>query len=551
MRVAVLSNVNLDIVLQHMRDEAEVYAPDGYGQWIQETYQPSRSLLEFDPQALVVLLHGPDLLDEAADQESAAQTLADCAGHVARLATHFRGVPILVSNLDLPPKQLLAGDAIRPEHGLMDAWETHVQGLLDSHPNIHLFDLRGLIEDHGRRAVYSDKMWYLGSVPFSARGMEFIAGELTASVGRLRAARKKVLVVDLDNTLWGGVLGEDGAEGIVLARALQGGIFRDTQRRIKELADFGILLAIVSKNDEADVRSVLTSHPHMVLREEDFVAILANWDDKASNIARLAETLNLGLDSFVFLDDNPVEREAVAQALPSVEIVPFPRDVSRLPALIQQTYLDHFFTTRPTSEDRARRTQYQQESLRQASYSTAASLDDYLRSLDVVVTVGEVADDQVERVAQLTQKTNQFNLVTARFTNEELITYRSAPAHHVYVAQVSDRFGDSGLVFVLMITRDGRSATIDNLLMSCRVMGRHIEDAVMNAVEEQLMALGVTDLHGCYLPSPRNQPVAGLLERLGFVEDGPTDSPHRLYTRVLGSDAPERKNLHLVRWTDR
>lgn len=545
MRVAVLSNVNLDILLQYLPDDVEVFVPDGYGQWVQEAFQPSQALRDFDPEALVVLLHGDALVEEADTSEEASDQLSAALGHVERLTAQFATIPVLVSNLDLRPLRLVAGDAVRPEHSLMELWESGLAELRQAQPNAHLFDLRGFIESHGRANVYADKMWYLGSVPYSAKAMGQLADVVAAAVGRLRATRKKVLVVDLDNTLWGGVLGEDGADGITLSRSLQGAIYRDTQRRIKELGESGVLLAVVSKNDEGDVRKVLAEHPQMVLREDDFVAIVANWDDKPTNIASLAETLNLGLDSFVFLDDNPVEREAVALALPAVTVAEFPRDVSKLPALIGELAANQFFAARFTAEDLVKRQQYQQESLRRESVSAAGSLEDYLRSLEVTITISEVGEGQLDRVAQLTQKTNQFNLVTARFGREELVSYLGQPGHHVYVASVADRFGDSGLVLVLMVSQRDRLAGIDNLLMSCRVMGRHIEDAVLAEVERELGALGVTELHGRYLASERNQPVAELLDRLGFavVADEPGE---RSYVRVVGDPAPDRRELHTV-----
>lgn len=219
--------------------------------------------------------------------------------------------------------------------------------------------------------------------------------------------------------------------------------------------------------------------------------------------------------------------------------------MSKLPALIAELAQTEFFAARFTAEDLVKRQQYQQESLRRASVSNAGSLEDYLRSLEVRITISEVGEGQLDRVAQLTSKTNQFNLVTARFSREELVAYLEQPGHHAYVAAVADRYGDSGLVLVLMVNQNDQVATIDNLLMSCRVMGRHIEDAVMAEVERELGGLGVTELHGRYLASERNQPVAELLDRLGFTVSS-QEPDGRRYVRVIGDPAPERRELHTV-----
>lgn len=548
MRVALLSNVNLDLVSQALSSKHLMYPNEGYGQWVQEAIAPSESLGSFHPEVIVLILDGFSLIEGIEDTVEAERELQTVAGYCQRLAESYPSAYVLVSSIDIAPRRILEADRVRPEHNLVCLWERSLDELMLQTPNLHLFDLRTLIEEVGRSAFYSDKMWYMASVPYSMKAVSVLAEAIDARIQRMRTARKKVLVLDLDNTLWGGVLAEDGLDGIQLSRSLLGATYRDAQLRIKELKRLGILLAIVSKNDEAEVRRVLLEHPQMVLRADDFVAIVANWEPKAENIARLADTLNLGLDSFVFLDDNPVEQEAVRRALPEVTVVDFPRDVSRLPELVRRLASDLFFTTRVTDEDYARTQQYQQEVRRREALNAAVSIDDYLISLQISVVLEEMRDQQIQRVAQLTQKTNQFNLVTARFTPEELFAYRSKPGNRVFVASVSDRFGDSGLVFVMMVSTDSDVASIDNLLMSCRVMGRHIEDAVVDAVEGLLRQAGVRRMVARYVPTTRNKPVAELMDRLDYQLIDVDRDGVKIYHRLLECDTKMRKVLFEAVW---
>jgi len=548
MKIAILSNVNLDLLIQALSKHNEVYHQAGYGQWIQEAINPSDHLRSFNPEAIFILLDGSALLDGIDSINEAKQEMINAIHYCENLASLFSSTMIFVSNIDIAPKEIIAGDRIRPEHNLMNFWENELENCIHNNTNIHLFDLRLLIEEFGRHNFYSDKMWYMGSIPYSIKGISGLADAIMMKIQAHTSTRKKVLILDLDNTLWGGVLGEDGFDGIEISRSLIGAVYRDTQLRIKELARSGILLAIVSKNDRDDVLHVLDEHPQMVLRSKDFVCIYANWDSKVNNIVNLANTLNLGLDSFVFLDDNPVEREAVRRALPEVTVVDFPKDVANLPGTIQKIAERYFFAARLTKEDVLKTNQYQQEIKRQAALENVLSIEDYLVSLQIKVVLEEMKNEQLERVAQLTQKTNQFNLVTRRYSAEQLIAYKEKKDNHIYVATVSDRYGDSGLVFVLMISENGDKAKIDNLLMSCRVMGRYIEDAVIAAVEEKLMEKGITQIAAQYIPTEKNKPVKDLMERLDYQLVSTDENNIKTYIRYLEKECSQRKVLFEVKW---
>ncbi|WP_166789539.1 HAD family hydrolase [Cryobacterium sp. TMS1-20-1] len=546
-RIAILSNVNLDLVSGSLIKQAQMFPSEGYNQWVQQSFRLSPRLLEFCPEVLALVLDGNDLVASANSFEDADAILAEAASHVERLLSSNNSMSILVSNMDFRPVRIGPRDENEFESALTARWDALLGAVLSRHSHAHLFDLRSLITAHGRMTFYSDKMWYLGSLPYSIKATNVIGDSLLASIVKLRAIRKKVLLLDLDNTIWGGALGEEGVSGINLGLSGTGAVYRDAQIRILEIANTGILLAAISKNDIADVVEAFDTHPDMVLGKRDFVALLANWEDKAANIKRLAEKLNLGLESFVFLDDNPVERENIRRSLPEVSVVDFPSDVSKLPTLIQDIYSEHFFASRLTAEDTQKRVQYAEDSNRIAARNSASSIDDYLSSLEIKVKIDEMSVGSIDRIAQLTQKTNQFNVLTARYAPESLMKYQAQHGNYILGAGVSDRYGDSGLVLVIMLSSDNTEAHIDNFIMSCRVMGRHIEDSVLSAVEGFLRTRGIMRLCGRFVPSQRNVPVADLFDRLSFqlVRE---DSEGKDYIRDLSQRAAGRKSLHSVSW---
>ena len=550
MRVALLSNVNLDLLGKMLTVPGELWAPPGYGEWVGHTYgQGDGDLRQFDPEQIVLVLDGTALLDGVAD-EDAEQELVGYVAHVERLVSAHPGTRVVVSTLDLPVHAIRPASAGRPEERWALVWRERMEALAVRAGNVHVLDLARLVSDVGRSKFYSPKMWYLGGQPYAMSAVKILAAAIDEALLLPRKVRKKVMVVDLDNTIWGGVVGEDGPLGLIVGPTGAGAAYRDVQRRIKEIQRTGVLLAAVSKNEPADVASAFAENRQMVLQPEDFVTIEASWDDKSIAIRALAERLNLGLTSFVFLDDNPVEREAVRQALPDVAVLDFPRDVAALPRAIELAAEEHFWTDTLTAEDLDKSRHYREEEARAEARDSADDMDDYLRQLEVRVTIGDMTEAQRVRTAQLTQKTNQFNVLTRRFSAEELLRFSQADHHWVLAVDVADRFGEAGQVAVVMLEVDGDEARIVNLLMSCRVMGRAIEDDVMAAIEDRLAAEGVRTIRAAYERSDRNTPVQDLFDRLGFdrIEQSEVGATYR---RGVGAPAPLRRRLHAVRWEDR
>ncbi|MFG2631493.1 HAD-IIIC family phosphatase [Streptomyces sp. NPDC048473] len=329
---------------------------------------------------------------------------------------------------------------------------------------------------------------------------------------------RKCLVVDLDETVWGGILGDDGIDGIEVASSLRGEAFRAFQCVIKQLASQGVLVAAVSKNDLDPVREVLCDHPDMTLREDDFVRVTANWRPKHENLVQLAEDLNLGVDSLVFADDSAYERGLVRKMLPGVAVI----DLDDEPALhISKLLADGWFDVRAlTSEDRKRPDRYRDELVRKDFMTGFDSVEDYLRELGVTVRIADMDARDVPRVAQLTLRTNQFNMTTQRLQPAEVQTLAAGPATRVLTVHTGDRYGENGLVGVVLLRRDRDELYIENFLLSCRVFSRGVEQACLAAVLTHAKATGVRAVHGTYRPTPKNAKVADFYAMGGFVPAG-------------------------------
>jgi FkbH-like protein len=361
-----------------------------------------------------------------------------------------------------------------------------------------------------------ERMALMARMPLSAPAQIAFAQCFGRHVRALYTPPRKCLVLDLDNTLWGGVVGEDGFDGIQLGEDLPGSAFKAFQRQAMELTRRGILLAVCSKNNPDEALAVLERHPDCLLRPDMFAAMRINWQDKASNIRELADELNLGLDAFAFFDDNPVERAWVRRELPMVAVFePESSAISYAPLLGSCEWFDQLVVS---AEDRARVSLYRTDRQRREVQSSHASLDEFLRDLDMTVTIGRVNESNAQRISQLIAKTNQFNLTTRRRSAAEL-SAMVAQGGAAWWLRVRDRFGDNGIVGVAAVVPAADSADwrIDLLLMSCRVIGRKVEDTVIALLARHARAAGARRLIGEYVPTARNVMVRNFYRDHGFT----------------------------------
>lgn len=382
-------------------------------------------------------------------------------------------------------------------------------------PNLLLLDLDLLFRRHGEDALVSDAFWYTARIRYTARMFELLAETIRRAIDAHAQRCKKVLILDLDDTLWGGVVGELGPHGIALSEDGVGRCYRDFQRRIKAATRTGVLLAIVSKNNEADVNEVFDKNKMMILRRDDFAAISASWQPKVECIAAIAEELNLGADSFVFIDDNPVERDAVRKALPDVTVPDFPAQPEQLATWFAQKIVPTYFGKYAISkEDVGKTEQYRVNRARQ-KLAASFDLDAYLAELGIDCSISVDSGDQLVRAAQMTQKTNQFNLTTRRYEITDLARFVGSHQHAVLMLDYRDRFGDEGAVGLAIL--DLAEGRIDTFLQSCRVIGRRVEDRLLERAIELCRSHGHRRIIGEYIPTRKNQVVAGFYDSHGFV----------------------------------
>jgi FkbH-like protein len=385
-------------------------------------------------------------------------------------------------------------------------------------PGAFFLDLEQVSGTVGRASFYDPRRYYWTKQPFSESGACHLAGQIWSGVRALTTGPKKVLVVDLDNTLWGGVVGEVGPLAVALGDSPDGEAFRGFQKHLKDLAARGVVLAAASKNNPDDARAPFETNPEMVLKLDDFGAFEASWEPKGVTIARIARTLDLGLDSFVFFDDNPAEREQVRQALPEVTVAEVPEDPAGYVGALQAGLW--FEAAALTEADRERAAQYAVERKRRGLQESFTSMDDYLRSLEMRAEVREIDGADLPRVVQLVAKTNQFNLTTRRHTREDLLGLTGRPRSIPLTLRMADRFGDYGLVSVLLGVPASdpylETVSIDTWLMSCRVIGRTAEEFFFGEFLSRARQIGYRQVVGEYVPTPKNALVSDLYDRLGF-----------------------------------
>lgn len=382
--------------------------------------------------------------------------------------------------------------------------------------NTFLIDLDALQTALGRSTFADPKLYYVAKMPISLAALPAAAKLVVDVVRSLQGTVKKCLVLDLDNTLWGGVIGDDGLSGIQIGELGTGHAFSDFQKWLKELKNRGILLTVCSKNNEDTAKEPFEKHPEMVLRLEDFSMFVANWEDKARNIRTIQQSLNIGMDSMVFLDDNPFERELVRTMIPEITVPELPED----PALYLQYLrgLDLFETASYSREDAGRTEQYREKAQRAAFEAAFQSYDDYLEALQMRASAAAFDPFHYPRIAQLTQRSNQFNLRTVRYTEAEIEALAQDDSRIGLYFTLKDKFGDHGLISVVVLEKQPEDTLfISEWLMSCRVLKRGMEAFIVDKILSVAAQQGFRRVVGEYIPTPKNAMVKDLYEQLGFA----------------------------------
>jgi FkbH-like protein len=516
--------------------EPKIHTGD-FDNWVEELLS-SAQLAEFAPDVIFVmpaprryrydgLPTDPRDRVEADARARAGELLAQC-----RVGHQRLGAEIVLANFPLPWLNDLG--ALRTRAAGSEWTHRKLVNLelgLTAPPEVHICDAEHVAARLGGRAATDERLWFESKQPGSPAFLFELAREAAHGVATLKHPAHKVLVLDLDNTLWGGVVGDAGLEGIELGdTSPRGEAFKEFQRYCLALQRRGVLLAVCSKNDHERAIEPFRRHPEMVLREQHLVAFKANWQPKADNLRAIAAELNLGLDSLVFADDNPAEIDIVQKYAPEVKTVHLGEDPSLFVRLVDE---GRFFEPRSlTNEDLGRTEQYQAEARRQTELSSATDMPAYLRSLEMTARIAPFDAIDLSRIVQLINKSNQFNLTTRRRTEAEVTALMADPAHRTFTIRLADRFGDHGLIAVVIGRVDGGVFAIDTWLMSCRVLMRQVEEATLNEIVRLALQAGCPTVRGEYLPTAKNALVKDLLPNLGFTRIA--DEPATFELAVAG-----------------
>lgn len=510
-KIAVLSNINMNPAARLLTEDFAVYETEGYGNELETLMNQNSSLYAFDPEAVFLFEELMEIIRHEFSEAAAEAHIA--AWFAAFAASADNGRVYFISDAYLYGAETALPEVRKKKPQIEGLWNRHLETLVREHPNVFVFPYRTLVERLGEERAFQPRLWYLGKIMHSMEMQKRICAEIRRQLAVLESTPKKVLVLDLDNTLWGGLAGENDQAPVLLSDDGAGLAYKNAQRVIRQMKDTGTVLCIASKNNEDDALEILEKNPHMVLRPDDFAVKKISWNDKARSIRKIAEELNVGLDSIVFADDSPQERVLVKELLPMVAVPEFPAQPEDIPAFFAEVYGTFFARTRVTEEDREKTAQYASNARRNQLREETATFEDYLKSLHITVTRVDAVEN-LDRVLQLVNKTNQFNLTARRYTMPEM--QAAAERKKVYAFRVADRFGDSGITAAVIVDTGKEIPFIEEFTMSCRIMGRKIEYGILDYVEADLAALGYERLCARYAATPKNCPVCSLYDVLGY-----------------------------------
>ena len=496
--------------------QLEVYeAP--YGMYRQALFDPGSALASFAPHAIVLALDARHIAGLAA--HGGAASALDEMQACWRQARERFGCQVVQQTV-LPVFPALLGEN---EHRLpcspaaLVAAVNHALRERAAEAGVDLLAVDALAAHYGLLALHERSLWHHAKHEIHPGAAALWGDHAARLIAAARGRSAKCLVLDLDNTLWGGVIGDDGMEGIVLGQgSARGEAFAEFQRYCHGLAARGVVLAVCSKNDPANAREPFEHHPEMLLHASDIACFVANWSDKATNLREIARRLSVGLDALVFVDDNPVERALIRRELPEVHVPELPEDPADFASTIAAA--GYFEALGTTAEDRKRGAQYQANAAREELRASATDMEGYLRSLDMVLTMSPVDAMSLARVTQLINKTNQFNLLTRRRSETEVAALARNPNAVALQARLTDRFGDNGIIAVVTACIRGNEACIEDWLMSCRVLGRRVEEACLQVLVKSCAARGVQRLVGEFRPTAKNGLVRDMFSSLGFTQ---------------------------------
>jgi len=501
-----------------------------YNQYNQDILNYSSALYKFSPTITFLILDTQSILGHlyyfpySVDVEQRKRYITeklDEIKNIIKIFTSRSNSKLIVSNFVVPTYSPYGIYDSKMDYGFKEMISDLNSKLVDfikTQNSVYCYDLDRFVTRHGQTNVFDYHKYFFGDIKISFDYIPYLGHELVSYIKAALGANKKCIVVDLDNTLWGGIVGEDGFEGIKLSKTPPGNAYLEFQKRLLALHKRGIILAINSKNNVDDALEVIRKHPDIVLKEEHFASMKINWIDKLTNMKEIATELNIGLDSIVFLDDDPVNRDLISMELPQILTVDLGEDPVNFASILME--LNDFDLLQITEDDVKRGQMYLEDKNRKYLLESATNLDDFLKQLNIIIEMKNADEFSIPRISQLTLKTNQFNLTTKRYQEEEIRKFTNDKTMLVGCAQIKDKFGDNGIAGVYVVKKENSEWIIDTFLMSCRIMGRGIEDGILSAILEDAKKQGAKKVKAMFIPTAKNQPTANFLSDYGFVNEG-------------------------------
>ena len=535
-KVALLSSFTINGFYETLRVKMSEHQIDGnihvgaYNQYNQEILKNNSELYNFKPNLTFLMIDTRTILGEifyspySISAEERKKNIEKKFLELKNLINIFlnkSNSKLIITNLHVPtysPYGLYETKTEYGFHSMIFDFNKKLEVEFMKNDSVYIFNFNQFVSKYGNDNIFNIKQFLFGDIKISLDYIPFLADEFLNYILASLGLSKRCIVLDLDNTLWGGVIGEDGFDGIQLGSNPPGNAYVEFQKHLLALNQRGILLAINSKNNLEDALKVIDDHPNMILRRNNFSCLKINWNDKVSNMKEISQELNFGLDNFVFFDDDPVNREFMKSSLPQVHTVNLSKDPSQYSIILQN--LKEFDTLKITKEDSERNQMYLEQQNRKELQNNIVDLDDFLKQLELKVSLKLANEFTIPRISQLTMKTNQFNLTTKRYQEEDIEKLAKDKDFFVGCAQVVDKFGDNGITSVYIINKQNKKEwIIDTFLLSCRVMGREIEKAILAHIISDAKNNDVDKIYANYIPTQKNKPIENFLSNCGFKHE--------------------------------
>jgi FkbH-like protein len=503
----------------------------GYNQYNQDILNQKSVLYNFSPDATFLILDTRSILGNffyspyslsIEQRNELVEKKAEELITLFEVFTKNSKSKLIITNLSIPTYSPYGICETKSEFGLQEMVmkiNSKLYNYAQQNQSVYIFDFNGFVSRYGESNVFDYRQYFFGDIKISLEIIPVLAEDLMGYVKAMMGLNKKCIVLDLDNTLWGGIVGEDGFDGIKLGPTPPGNAYVEFQRTLLALNQRGIILAINSKNNEDEALEVIRNHPHMLLREESFASIRINWNDKVSNMKEIVDELNIGIDSIAYFDDDPINRELMTMNLPEVLTVNMPSDPAYYTSVLRE--INDFNVLKITEEDLLRKDMYHQEKQRKHFEKSVTNLEDFLKQLEIKLKLKKADRFTIPRISQLTLKTNQFNLTTRRYQEEEIQRFSQDSNMLIGCAQVEDKFGDNGITGVFIVKKENpKEWLIDTFLLSCRIMGREVEKGILAYILNKARENKIERIKAQYIPTKKNKPVESFLPDCGFHKEG-------------------------------